>query len=304
MVVVREKRWHTARMLSLIARAIEFTAYSLVIKAVDRISKLPRNSQPSGLERLYRENIALKALFLCALVGWVVGCVPPALELHTDSVHMVVHTENDSQMPVDLREKLTALRHCFGVADASRRVATIELTVAFRPNGQVKNITSNTTLRGWSKRCVMSHIAAWRIPAKPTESRYGPYQISFKPRQGNPLSSSGGPPIRPAKRQPRRKVVRRKTSLGRCVRASIRAHVYGLRHCYNKLLRTHPTLAGSVKISFTIRPDGGLMQVQVVTAMPPEMLYCVRAKVAQWQLCRIPSPTFYGPFVVRFSPGR
>ncbi len=43
------------------ARAIEFTTYSLVIKAVDKISKLPRNSQPSDLERLYRENIALKA---------------------------------------------------------------------------------------------------------------------------------------------------------------------------------------------------------------------------------------------------
>jgi hypothetical protein len=28
-------------MLSLIARAIEFTTYSLVIKAVDKISKLP-----------------------------------------------------------------------------------------------------------------------------------------------------------------------------------------------------------------------------------------------------------------------
>ena len=48
-------------MLSLIARAIEFTTYSLVIKAVDKISKLPRNSQPSDLERLYRENLALKA---------------------------------------------------------------------------------------------------------------------------------------------------------------------------------------------------------------------------------------------------
>jgi putative transposase len=60
-VVVREKRWHTAMMLSLIARAIEFTTYSLVIKAVDKISKLPRNSQPSDLERLYRENLALKA---------------------------------------------------------------------------------------------------------------------------------------------------------------------------------------------------------------------------------------------------
>ena len=48
-------------MLSLIARAVEFTAYHLVINAVDKISKLPRNSQPSEMERLYRENIGLKA---------------------------------------------------------------------------------------------------------------------------------------------------------------------------------------------------------------------------------------------------
>ena len=48
-------------MLSLIKRSLEFTAYHLVIKAVDKISKLPRNSQPSDLERLYRENLALKA---------------------------------------------------------------------------------------------------------------------------------------------------------------------------------------------------------------------------------------------------
>ncbi len=51
-VVELENRWHNPAMLSLIARSIEFASYSLVIKAVDKISKLPRNSQPSDLERL------------------------------------------------------------------------------------------------------------------------------------------------------------------------------------------------------------------------------------------------------------
>lgn len=244
---------------------------------------------------------------LGAVALGVVGCAPPALELRTDSVRLVVHIEGDARVLAGLREKLTALRHCFGVAGGSRREATLELTVTFRTSGQVKNITSNTTLKGWSKRCVMSRISAWRVAASSAERRFGPYEITFTPRRGSPQSGPGGPPIRPTRPRPRRKALWQNVSLGRRVRAKIRARVYGLRLCYNRLLVTHPTLSGAVKISFWIQQDGSVKQVQVGTnarwPMPPGMLRCVRDKVARWHLARIPRPTYYGPFVVRFTPG-
>ena len=48
-------------MLSLVFRTAQFTAYHLLVSAVDRISRLPRNSNPPEVMRLLRENIALKA---------------------------------------------------------------------------------------------------------------------------------------------------------------------------------------------------------------------------------------------------
>jgi len=48
-------------VLSLIARSTQFLAYHAIIRVVDRISRLPRNSNPPEVMRLLRENIALKA---------------------------------------------------------------------------------------------------------------------------------------------------------------------------------------------------------------------------------------------------
>jgi len=48
-------------MLSLAFRTFEFVFYHLLISFVDRVSRLPRNSTPPELMRLYRENLALKA---------------------------------------------------------------------------------------------------------------------------------------------------------------------------------------------------------------------------------------------------
>lgn len=48
-------------MLSLLARSLEFGFYHCLLSAVDRVSKLPRNTTMPEASRLYRENIALKA---------------------------------------------------------------------------------------------------------------------------------------------------------------------------------------------------------------------------------------------------
>ena len=48
-------------MISLVFRTTQFIAYHLLISTVDRISRLPRNSNPPEVMRLLRENIALKA---------------------------------------------------------------------------------------------------------------------------------------------------------------------------------------------------------------------------------------------------
>ncbi|MCB9610143.1 MAG: transposase [Polyangiaceae bacterium] len=48
-------------MLSLLLRSLEFGFYHCLITAVDKVSRLPRNSTIPEAARLYRENIALKA---------------------------------------------------------------------------------------------------------------------------------------------------------------------------------------------------------------------------------------------------
>ena len=48
-------------MLSLAFRTFEFLVYHLLIVVVDRMSRLPRGSNPPEIMRLYRENLALKA---------------------------------------------------------------------------------------------------------------------------------------------------------------------------------------------------------------------------------------------------
>ena len=48
-------------MLSLAFRTFEFLVYHLLIVVVDRVSRLPRGSNPPEVMRLYRENLALKA---------------------------------------------------------------------------------------------------------------------------------------------------------------------------------------------------------------------------------------------------
>ena len=48
-------------MLSLIFKTIQFTLYHLLIVVVDRISRLPRSGVQPEVERILRENPALKA---------------------------------------------------------------------------------------------------------------------------------------------------------------------------------------------------------------------------------------------------
>lgn len=50
-----------SRVLSLLLRSLEFGFYHCLLSAVDRVSRLPRNTTMPEAARLYRENIALKA---------------------------------------------------------------------------------------------------------------------------------------------------------------------------------------------------------------------------------------------------
>lgn len=92
-------------------------------------------------------------------------------------------------------------------------------------------------------------------------------------------------------------------SAGSRVRAKIRARVYGLRRCYNRALINNPRLSGTVKISFMIMPNGRVSNVGVVSGMGGSIVSCVKGKVRRWHLGKVPNQVFYGPFVVRFTPG-
>lgn len=48
-------------MLALIARTLEFLVYHALVYVVDRVSRLPRSGVPPEVERILRENLALKA---------------------------------------------------------------------------------------------------------------------------------------------------------------------------------------------------------------------------------------------------
>ncbi len=92
-------------------------------------------------------------------------------------------------------------------------------------------------------------------------------------------------------------------SAGSRVRSKIRQRVYGLRRCYNRALINNPRLSGTVKISFMIMPNGRVSNVSVVSGMGGSLVSCVKGKVRRWHLGKVPNQVFYGPFVVRFSPG-
>ena len=51
----------SASVVALILRSVEFLFYHLLLRAVDRVSRLPRGETMPEAMRLYRENIALKA---------------------------------------------------------------------------------------------------------------------------------------------------------------------------------------------------------------------------------------------------
>jgi transposase len=51
----------TSSLLALIGRTIEFLVYHLLVHVVDRVSRLPRSGVQPEVERILRENLALKA---------------------------------------------------------------------------------------------------------------------------------------------------------------------------------------------------------------------------------------------------
>jgi len=91
---------------------------------------------------------------------------------------------------------------------------------------------------------------------------------------------------------------------GASISAKVRSRVYSLRYCYNRLLPSHPTLKGAVKISFVVLPNGRVKGVTISTGMGAAMKSCVQSTVARWILGKpkIAGPVHYGPFYVRFHP--
>jgi len=56
-------------LFALIGQTIQFLVFHALIRVVDRISRLPRNSTPPEVMRLMRENIALKAQVRALVLG-------------------------------------------------------------------------------------------------------------------------------------------------------------------------------------------------------------------------------------------
>jgi hypothetical protein len=89
------------------------------------------------------------------------------------------------------------------------------------------------------------------------------------------------------------------------IRRVVRAHFNKIRFCYDRALRSQPTLAGKLVMNFTIDPKGGTKGVSVAdgTISDPDLRSCV---IAAFTSMSFPEPKS-GPVVVtypiEFTPG-
>jgi hypothetical protein len=83
------------------------------------------------------------------------------------------------------------------------------------------------------------------------------------------------------------------------VRAYIRRHVDNIRYCYERELQGHPTLAGTVAVTFTIGTDGSVTH-SGATGVDDEVSTCIAKVIAQIRFPPIHEPVLvHYPFELR-----
>jgi hypothetical protein len=85
----------------------------------------------------------------------------------------------------------------------------------------------------------------------------------------------------------------------------VRAHMAGVKYCYEKELQHKSSLAGGVDIFWVILPDGTVQKASLKgsTLSDPATEGCILRQVKQWQFPKAPGQTIVGRFPFVFKGG-
>ncbi len=115
---------------------------------------------------------------------------------------------------------------------------------------------------------------------------------------GDPSAAEPTPaPVEPATPKPRRTdpglgVAGGKTVSATQIKATIRQNSPQVRACYERQLKSTPSLRGKVVVAWTVGADGKVRSPRAVsnTTGNRDMLPCIRRAVKSWQFARAESP--------------
>ena len=85
----------------------------------------------------------------------------------------------------------------------------------------------------------------------------------------------------------------------------MRAHLAGVKYCYEKELQHKQSLSGGVDIFWVIQPDGSVSKASVknTTLNDSATEGCILRQVKQWQFPKAPGQTTVGRYPFIFKGG-
>ena len=85
----------------------------------------------------------------------------------------------------------------------------------------------------------------------------------------------------------------------------VRAHLAGIKYCYEKELQHKSSLAGGIDVFWVIQPDGSVSRAQVknTTMGDAAVEGCILRQVKQWQFPKAPAQTTVGRYPFIFKGG-
>jgi hypothetical protein len=85
----------------------------------------------------------------------------------------------------------------------------------------------------------------------------------------------------------------------------VRAHLAGVKYCYEKELQHKPTLSGGIDVFWVIQPDGTVSKANVknTTMGDAAVEGCILRQVKQWQFPKAPAQTIVGRYPFIFKGG-
>jgi TonB family protein len=86
----------------------------------------------------------------------------------------------------------------------------------------------------------------------------------------------------------------------------VRAHLAGVKYCYEKELQHKQSLSGGVDVFWVIQPDGNVQKASIKSSTMGDAAVegCILRQVKQWQFPKAPGQTIVGRYPFIFKGGR